>query len=799
MLGRGGVGAVYEAEDPELGRKVAIKVLREDREGDTEGLRREAQALARLVHPNVLTVHDVGVANGEVYVVMQLVSGQTIDGYIAARRASRDKIVELYRKAGEGLAAAHAAGVVHCDFKPGNILVDDHGHVRVSDFGLAKVTRAEPGADASLPQIAGTPAYMAPEQFSGVATPASDQFAFCVALWEALAGQRPFADTGLDYVERKPPPRHAKVPARFARVLERGMATDPADRYPSMLDLLAELRPRHVGRRVVIGLVAVATIAIVAYVALRGAPVAHVRDESHLAKPVALTSFGATACAYAPAIEPGGKHVVFDRTQGETVDLYAVPLAGGAPRQLTSGPHWEWRAQPGRRAGEVVHLIHHPKQTGNDPKVAYLDIATGAETIVLQRLAWDAVVVGDSLYYAPDVPHGIRRFSTKGDTELVKPPEGFRFILLAGARRGGRVAAIGSNSDDAPVKPCVVDLETRAITCSNTEATPARPAFGADGRTLYFAVDDEIRAWDLESRNESLVFKGDYPEGGLAISPDGSALVYSTCFAHSVVVDAATERAIVDDQNATQPTFAATGATAWVSVSFRSRVLVAATPDGRRLQLTNIQRESVYQPSFKRDGTAIVYTASVPNPGVYIVRLAQPGAAYQLTNNASDQTPLFTADGRVVFTRNDDSGNAQPHIIPADGGQPQRLGTGSSRTVWGTRGTDVLVFAAVSNRLYWMDIATGAERPGPPQPDGELQFVALSPSGTWIVYQLGANGQALYRARLEPPGPIELVREYAAGQTVGFPAIDDTGRVAATPGTWAGDLFVLRPRDGYRF
>src|SRR6188508_3209016 len=152
MLGKGGVGAVYEADDPELGRKVAIKVLREDREGDKEDIRREAQALAKLVHPNVVTVHDVGVAGDDVYLVMQLVSAQTIDGYLKARHPSKDRIVELFRQAGEGLAAAHAAGVVHCDFKPGNVLVDDHGHVRVSDFGLAKV-RTDASAASSMIQI----------------------------------------------------------------------------------------------------------------------------------------------------------------------------------------------------------------------------------------------------------------------------------------------------------------------------------------------------------------------------------------------------------------------------------------------------------------------------------------------------------------------------------------------------------------------------------------------------------------------------------------------------------------------
>lgn len=803
MLGRGGVGAVYEAEDPELARKVAIKMLREDREGDTETLRHEAQALAKLVHPNVVTVHDVGVHEGEVYLVMQLVSGQTIDRWLATHRASADRIVELYRKAGEGLAAAHAAGLVHCDFKPGNILVDDHGHVRVTDFGLAKMVRTEPGPATSM-HVAGTPAYMAPEQFAGIATPQSDQFAFCVALWEALAGERPFDDVPIDTdnVERPPPRRHPRIAARFGRVLERGMKDDPSARYGSMTELLAELKPRNTRLRLALVALPLVAIGAAAAMLLRDKPTYLVRDTTHVAAPTALTTFGKVACAYAPAFEPGGKLVVFDRTEGEAVDLYAVPVTATAPpRQLTSGPRWEWRAAPRRRPNEVVYLIHDAKASGYDPKVAYRDVVTGKESIALERLVWDAVVAGDALYFTPDLPHGIRRRSLDGttETELVKPPDGLRFIQLAASPTGKHIASTGSSADDGPVKPCVIDLETRAITCSPTNATPTRPAFGAGGKTLYFAVDDEIRAFDLATRAETVIFKtgNDYPEGGLAIASDGSALVYSTCYAHSAVVDAQTQAPVIDD-NATQPTIAANGAIAWVSVSYRNRALVVRTPDGRRMQVTNIDNESIHTPTFNAAGTALVYAAAAPNPGIFVTYLAQAGAIHQLTTNQLDRAPIWLPDGRVAFMRTDSNGTDHILAISADGGEPTPIGS-STRMLFGARGNELLVFSTASGRLYWLDVTTGKERPGPPQPDGEVQSVSISPSGTWLAYQIGANGQTIYRARLDPPSAPERVHEYASGQTVGPPAIDDAGRVLATPATWYGDLFVLRPKSGYRF
>jgi len=195
-LGAGAMGVVVRAYDPELARAVAVKVLRPDRltPEARERLRREAQAMAKLAHPNVVRVYDVVSDDDRVVVAMELVEGETLRAYLREQRPWRDKLA-VCLAAGRGLAAAHAANVVHRDFKPENVLCAGD-HIAVSDFGLARPAPAELGGDDLASTIAGTPAYMAPELFVGkAATPASDQFSFCVTVYEALYGERPFAAT----------------------------------------------------------------------------------------------------------------------------------------------------------------------------------------------------------------------------------------------------------------------------------------------------------------------------------------------------------------------------------------------------------------------------------------------------------------------------------------------------------------------------------------------------------------------------------------------------------------------------
>ena len=320
LVGRGGMGEVYAAYDPELDRKVAVKLLRV-KSGNgvtiTEGRQRtlrEAQAIARLSHPNVVVAYDVGTFEDKVFIAMEFVEGNTVTFWLEQQPRTWQEILRVYIAAGRGLIAAHEKGLVHRDFKPDNVMVGRDGQVRVMDFGLARqitdkigvkprprVVRADmeigsgtlpldqgtlvlngPGGgssdtgdiqssvsglfDARLTRtgaMMGTPAYMAPEQFFGKETDArTDQFSYCVALYEALYGERPFPGKKLTELTanvvqgtiRDAPPG-TKVPFWVRRILLRGLRSAPPERYPSMAELLDALGkdPRAIWRKLAIG------------------------------------------------------------------------------------------------------------------------------------------------------------------------------------------------------------------------------------------------------------------------------------------------------------------------------------------------------------------------------------------------------------------------------------------------------------------------------------------------------------------------------------------------------------------
>jgi serine/threonine protein kinase len=281
VIGAGGMGIVWAAFDPDLERAVAIKLLRAGQAEATLRTRllREARAMARLKHPNVLTVYEVGTDQGRDYIAMELVDGESLDLWLA-RRPPREQVMAALFASGEGLAAAHEAGLVHRDFKPHNVLRSRGGHVYVTDFGLARGSLEE-GVEiehvpvAALPDrgaprrpldslldspltqtgvLIGTPAYMAPEQFAGHAPDArSDQFAFAVTAWEALTGARPFGGTTLAELEsaaaRGPGELAAPdVPASVRAVLARGLDPSPAARWPDLPSLLRALAEASSGR-----------------------------------------------------------------------------------------------------------------------------------------------------------------------------------------------------------------------------------------------------------------------------------------------------------------------------------------------------------------------------------------------------------------------------------------------------------------------------------------------------------------------------------------------------------------------
>jgi eukaryotic-like serine/threonine-protein kinase len=284
-LGAGGMGTVYAAYDPELDRKVAIKVLRvgANNPDDTAGrtrLLREAQAIARLAHPNVVAVHDVGPCfDDQVFIAMELVEGTTLAGWLHERDHTLAEILDVFVQAGRGLAAAHRAGLVHRDFKPDNVLVGRDGRARVADFGLVREVDAEPMVELERPSnsalsialtqvgsLMGTPRYMAPEQRARrTVDDRGDQYSFCVSLYEALHGALPdvvTAEISDDAPVALKPAPNRRIPLRVRAALFRGLNEDPAARWPTIDALLAELERDPSARRkrwvAVVGAVAIA-------------------------------------------------------------------------------------------------------------------------------------------------------------------------------------------------------------------------------------------------------------------------------------------------------------------------------------------------------------------------------------------------------------------------------------------------------------------------------------------------------------------------------------------------------------
>lgn len=377
-VGAGGMGVVFAAYDPELDRRVALKLVHQEvfeagqREEAASRLMREAQALARLSHPHVITVFDAGRFDEQVFLTMEFIEGGTLGQWLRAESRSPDAALRLLLEAGRGLSAAHAAGLVHRDFKPDNVLLGQDGRARVTDFGLARVaagsgpepdghesairplpagsgTRTHPGA------LLGTPAYMAPELWRGAPADArSDQFAYCVALYEALQGTRPFSVGVLSdqtmNLESWAPPRGNRVPLPLQGALARGLAARPEQRFPSMTALLAALergmespRKRRWTRAAALGVVA---LALTTFGAVRwrdrGLGVcAHAEDRLVGAwdegrKSQLRAAFLATGAPYAGAAW-SGTEALLDRYAGSWVQMHTETCEATQVRGEQSG------------------------------------------------------------------------------------------------------------------------------------------------------------------------------------------------------------------------------------------------------------------------------------------------------------------------------------------------------------------------------------------------------------------------------------------------------------------------------
>jgi len=496
VLGAGAMGVVHAAFDPDLERRIALKVLpratasREDR----DRLMREARAMARLAHPNVVTVHEVGTSGGRDFVAMELIQGETLAVWLRSRKRPATVIIDAFLAAGRGLATAHAAGIVHRDFKPHNVLRGRDGRIAVTDFGLARQADGGVSAalDAAMPDgtptgmnaasslagitvtgsLLGTPAYMAPEQWSGGAiTPATDQFAYCIALWEALAGERPYqAETFEELrlqIARGPAALEAsRIPRRVRRILRRGLDPAPGRRWPSMDALLGQLarakrRPR-VAFAIAGGMLAAAAVL---FVALRpgGAPVpvceAPARDVTGVWSPAIAADLRArTSSAHAAVLEAAYR----GWQSARTLACRAPPQVKQAQLQCLDGVLARFDALrqgyarvPAAAAGELQgELI--------DPEICLRSVAADVPRLMLAP--------------TPDV---IGAYELYGRSETEHPPSD---------------AELAAQSSRPGADPCARVLATLAFKATSKDISRARALVNDAMSTVDQCGDDRLRA-----------------------------------------------------------------------------------------------------------------------------------------------------------------------------------------------------------------------------------------------------------------------------------------------------------------
>jgi Tol biopolymer transport system component len=501
VLGRGGMGVVYRATDTKLDRPVAIKFLSSTVTNADANVRfrQEAKTASSLNHPHIVTVHDVGERDGHPYIVSELVDGGTLEDWAAAtRRRTWRQSVELLVGVADALAAAHAAGVLHRDVKPGNILIGSNGYAKLADFGLAKLIdrgareggrRADAARVTGAGVVVGTVAYMSPEQATGQPLDArSDIFSFGIVLYELLAGRRPFEaanDIGIlnAIAHTAPPPLPDSVPEPLRSAVDKALEKDPADRYQTMQDLVVDLR--RAARRTTSSQSAVAvsdaqivagvvrrhprfTLAAMALAALAIGVTLYlaVWRTGGPARPAAQRSFELTELttsgnAFMPAISPDGRYVA-----------YAQPDSGSGG--FLSSIWIRQIATPGNVrtvSPEPGFIIAAPTFEPDGELLAYIRAST--EGLHAMPELWSAPFLG-----------GTPRLLAKDvDSPGSWSPNGRELAFI-------RVDGTGSSSlvvvgvDGAERVLAKREEPAYFVSLAVVGAPPARPAWSPDGKTV---------------------------------------------------------------------------------------------------------------------------------------------------------------------------------------------------------------------------------------------------------------------------------------------------------------------------
>jgi Tol biopolymer transport system component/predicted Ser/Thr protein kinase len=722
-LGEGGMGVVYKAQDLHLDRLVALKVLPAEKVADPQRKARfiqEAKAASALNHPHIVHVYDTDQAEGVDFIAMEYVAGRTLDQVIPRHGMRLPEALKLAAQLADALARAHAARIVHRDLKPGNVMVSAEGQAKVLDFGLAKLTEAEPLTDNEPTRtlkpvteqgtIVGTVAYMSPEQAEGKAVDArSDIFSFGAVLYEMLTGRQAFAEESKTstlgaIIHKEPAPLGPEVPAPLSRIIGRCLRKDPERRFQHMKDLKVELEelkeesasgalaavaaPKSVRRGAGAALAVVALVAVVAaagWLWLGRAPTT--APEAPLTA-VPLTSLVGQEAS--PSFSPDGNQVVFawDGEKQDNFDIYIRTVGAGDPLRRTTdaaddfSPAW---SPDGKQVAFLRNL------GSNRLAVMLMPPVSGAE----QKLS--------------EIQGGVGNYS--GQHTLAWHPDGTHLAVSD----AGALWLLSTETRDK-----------QSLTTPPPGRPDRNPAFSADGRRLVFARGS-VYASDLYL----LALDAD-------LAPQGDPRALTTGLgstAHPVWTP--DDREIV---------FSA-GSPQWAARLWRMTV---AGPGAPRLMTS--AGEAAFQPAISRERRRLAYARLVYDTSIYRLDVSGGEATGRrpvrhIASSRVEGNPRFSPDGTKVAFESDQSGFTEIWVCNSDGSnlvQVTKMGgphTGSAR--WSPDGEQIVFDSRPQGQSDIFVVAASGGKPRQLTTNSASdQIPSWSRDGKWIYFTSNRSGRA---------------------------------------------------------
>jgi serine/threonine protein kinase len=775
LLGEGGMGVVYRATDTRLNRPVAIKFLSDDL-ADAAGRRRfqrEAQMASSLNHPHIVTVHDIGEWEGRQYLVTEFVDGGTLKSWAKRERRDWRQVAELLAGVADAVAAAHEAGILHRDIKPGNILISKNGYAKLADFGLARWAESSEETRTLTGVIRGTVAYMSPEQASGQTLDArSDIFSFGVVLYELLAGRRPLAGaTNLEtldkIVHRTAPPLGAEAPAALRSIVEKALEKDPGERYQSMREVVVDLRrlgrkqdsvlatarpAKNWIRRLPWVLAALLVTGFVLWIRLRSAAQSgNPLDGARFAR---VTDFEGTQ--ESPAISPDGKFVAFISDHEGAFNIWLGQTGNGNLQNLTRGKSGDVRG-PLRnigftgdgseiwiagKQGRRLQLL--PLIGGNPRDFLGEDAAEVAWSADSRRLVYHTWKTGDALFVADGNGTNVRSLLPAGPPDEhrhfpVWSMDG-RWVFFVRGRPATRDMDLWRISAEGGATERLTQLETDVA-----YPTPL------DIHTLLYTAHDKngagplLWALDLATKVSQRLSMGFDRYAAIAADADGRGLVASVVKSQAslwsvpILSRPANERDAqpfpLPTARALAPRFA--GATLFYLSSRDGADGLWSYRHGQAMEIWKGSDGALLSPpAISPDGSKVAIALRRNEKLIWHV-LAADGTQLRVLSGQVDSrgAASWSPDSQWVVSGGTDSQGEGLFKIPVNGGPPVRLHSGPALDpVWSPAG-DIIVYGGAN-------VFTNVPLVGV-RPDGttvDLPVITLRRDGERLRFLPDGNG-----------------------------------------------------------